>query len=77
MATSVYFNREASRGSTYFLEIYYSLEYSKVKILHFNLFQGEGSFPGGSTFLLANKRCGSSYFPVNNYWEYFFPGTTF
>ena len=37
VAASVYFNREASQGTTYFLRKYYSREYLKVKIPHSKL----------------------------------------
>ena len=40
MATSVYFNREASQRSIHFLEKYYSREYLNVKITHSKQFQG-------------------------------------
>ena len=68
VATSVYFNKEASQWNTYFLGKYYSQEVFNAKIPHFKLFlQGEYLFPEGSTYLLVNKYLGSSYFPVNNY----------
>ena len=67
VAASVYFNSEASQGSTYFLGKYYSRDYLKVKIPHPRLFQGKYLFPGGSTYLLVNTYLGSNYFPVNNY----------
>ena len=74
MAASVYINRKASQGRTYFLRKYYSWKYLNVKIPHSNIFQGEYLFPGGSTCLLVNKHWGSSYFPVDNYWEVLFSG---
>ena len=55
VATSVYFNREISLGSTYFLRKYYFREYLNVKIRHSKLFQGEYLFRGGSTYLLVNS----------------------
>ena len=39
-----------------------------MKKPHSKLFLGEYLFPGGNTYLLVNKYCGSSYFSVNNYW---------
>ena len=41
VAASVYFNREASQGITYFLGKYYFREYLNVEIPHSKLFQGE------------------------------------
>ena len=74
MAASVYFNREASQGSTYvyFIGKHCYQEYLNVKKEHSKLFQGKYLFPGGSTYLLVNKYWGSSYFPVNNYWGVLF-----
>ena len=69
MASSVYFNREASQGSidVYFLGKHCYQEYLNMKILHSKLFKGEYLFPWGRTYLLVNKYWRSSYFPVNNY----------
>ena len=55
VATSGYFNKEISQGSTYFLGRCYSQEYLNVKIPRLKLFQGEYLSPGGSTYLLVNK----------------------
>ena len=41
---SVYFDREVSKGSTFFLGIYYSQEYLNVKIPYSKLFQREYIF---------------------------------
>ena len=71
-AASLYYNREASQGSIYFLGDYYSREYLNMKILHSKLFQGEYLFPGGSIYLLVNKYWGSNYCPLNNYWRVLF-----
>ena len=57
---SVYFNRNALQGSTYFLGKYCSRKYLNLKIPHSKLFQGEYLFPRGSTYLLVNKYCRSS-----------------
>ena len=54
VAASVYFNREASQWSTYFLGKYYSRKYLNVKTPHSKLSQGEYLLPGGSTYLLGN-----------------------
>ena len=72
MAASVDFNRDASQGSKHYQEKYYSQEYLYVKITYPKLFRGVYLFPGGSTYLLVNKYCGSSYFPVNSYWGILF-----
>ena len=62
MATSVYFNREASQGSIHFLQKYYPRERLNVKIL--KLFLGwRGVLISWREYLFI-----SSYFPVNNYW---------
>ena len=74
MAAFVYFNREASQGSTNFVGKYCSQKYLNVKIPHSKLFQGEYLFPGGSTYLLVNKYWWSSYFSVKNYLGVHFSG---
>ena len=65
MASSDYFNREASQESKYSLGTYYILN---MKVPHTELFLGEYLFLGGSTLLQVNKYSRSSYFPTNNYW---------
>ena len=77
VAASVYFNREASQGSTYFLGKYYSRRYVNVKIPDSNFYQGEHLFREGITYLLLNKYWRSIYFPVNKYWEVHFSGDYF
>ena len=72
VAASVYFNREASQESIYFLGKYYSWRYLNVKIPHSKLSQEDYLFHGGSTYLLEKKFWGSSYFPKNNYLEALF-----
>ena len=72
VAGLVYFNREASYWSAYFLGKYYSRKYLNVKIPHSKLFQGECLLHGGSTYLLGNMSWRSSYFSVNNHWGVFF-----
>ena len=74
MAVLVYFNIEVSQRSTYFLGKYYPREYLKVKIPHFNLFQGEYLFLEGGNYLLVNKYWGRKCFPVSNYWGVLFFG---
>ena len=58
VVASVFFNREASQGSAYFLEKYYSWSYLNMKIPDSKL--------GGSTYLLINKYWWSGHFLVNN-----------
>ena len=52
--------------------------FSKVAGLLPGVFKCENttlqSFPGGTTCLLENECWGSSYFPVNSYWEVRFSG---
>lgn len=67
VAARVYFNKEVSQRSAYFPEKYYSRKYLKVKIPNSKLYQGEYLILEGSTYLLLNNYCVSSYFPVNNY----------
>ena len=67
----LYFNREASQGSTYFLGKYYSREHLNVKIPNAKLYQ-EYLILEGSAYLLLNKYWGSSYVPANNYWGVLF-----
>ena len=47
VAASVYFKREVSQRSTYFLGKYYSRKYLNVKIPHSKLFQGSSYFLEG------------------------------
>ena len=67
VAVFIYYNREASQWSTYFLGKYYYRKYLNVKIPLSKLFQG-------GYFLLVNVYWGSRHFPVNNYWGVLFSG---
>ena len=67
MAASIYFNREASQKC-------------KNTTLQANLKQvliSWRKYLFNSKQLLLNKNLGSSFFPVNDYWEVIFSGSTY